>query len=37
LGYPDRYVEQGEQHELRARYGLDAAGIENSVRSLLNR
>ena len=33
LGYPDHYVEQGEQHELRARYGLDAAGIAASIRT----
>ncbi len=32
LGYPDHYIEQGEQHELRARYGLDTEGIINSVR-----
>jgi len=32
LGYPDRYVEQGEQAELKAAYGLDAAGIAGSIR-----
>lgn len=31
LGYPDAPIPQGEQHELRAMLGLDAAGIENSV------
>ncbi|WP_306535126.1 1-deoxy-D-xylulose-5-phosphate synthase [Geobacter sp.] len=35
LGYPDRYVEQGEQHELRALHGLDAPGIAGRVRSFL--
>uniref|UniRef100_A0A831XEI6 1-deoxy-D-xylulose-5-phosphate synthase n=1 Tax=Geobacter metallireducens TaxID=28232 RepID=A0A831XEI6_GEOME len=37
LGYPDRYVEQGEQHELRARYGLDAPGIAERVRAFMGR
>jgi 1-deoxy-D-xylulose-5-phosphate synthase len=32
LGYPDRFIEQGEQAELKAAYGLDAAGIAKSVR-----
>ncbi|CAH2031611.1 1-deoxy-D-xylulose-5-phosphate synthase [Trichlorobacter ammonificans] len=27
LGYPDAYIVQGEQHELRAMHGLDPAGI----------
>ncbi len=31
IGYPDIYIEQGEQHELRAIHGLDAAGIKRSV------
>jgi 1-deoxy-D-xylulose-5-phosphate synthase len=35
IGYPDRYVEQGEQSELRAMYGLDAEGITRSVRDFL--
>ncbi|TWJ19653.1 1-deoxy-D-xylulose-5-phosphate synthase [Geobacter argillaceus] len=35
LGYPDRFVEQGEQPQLHARYGLDAAGIASSVRAHL--
>jgi len=35
LGYPDEYIEQGEQHELRAMCGLDRDGIANSVRAFL--
>jgi len=35
LGYPDRYIEQGEQSELRAMCGLDAEGITRSVREFL--
>ncbi|MRR07040.1 MAG: 1-deoxy-D-xylulose-5-phosphate synthase [Deltaproteobacteria bacterium] len=35
LGFPDRYIEQGEQAELRALYSLDAAGIANAVRKVL--
>jgi len=35
LGFPDRYIEQGEQRELRAMYGLDAEGIAASIRELL--
>jgi len=35
LGYPDRYIEQGEQPELRAMYGLDTQGITRSVREFL--
>jgi 1-deoxy-D-xylulose-5-phosphate synthase len=31
LGYPDKYIEQGEQKELRAMYGLDAKGIADAV------
>jgi len=37
LGYPDRYVEQGEQHELSARYGLDVPGIAGRVRAFMGR
>jgi 1-deoxy-D-xylulose-5-phosphate synthase len=37
LGYPDAYIPQGEQHELRALLGLDSAGITNSVRTYLTR
>lgn len=36
IGYPDRYVEQGEQKELRAMYGLDATGIAARIRAALN-
>lgn len=35
LGFPDAFVEQGEQWELRARYGLDAAGIAARIRETL--
>ncbi|MDA8428014.1 MAG: 1-deoxy-D-xylulose-5-phosphate synthase [Geobacteraceae bacterium] len=31
LGYPDSYIPQGEQHELRAILGLDPAGIAASA------
>ena len=37
LGYPDSYIEQGEQPELRAMYGLDAAGIAVTVRTALEK
>ena len=37
LGYPDSYIPQGEQHELRAMLGLDPAGIGASVRGFLSR
>ena len=32
IGYPDQYIEQGEQHELRAMHGLDKEGIVKSAR-----
>jgi 1-deoxy-D-xylulose-5-phosphate synthase len=35
LGYPDSYIPQGEQHELRTLLGLDAAGITASVRTFV--
>lgn len=35
LGYPDSYIPQGEQHELRTMMGLDAAGIATSIRNFL--
>ena len=35
LGLPDRFVEQGSQAELLARYGLDAGGITDAMRSFL--
>ena len=37
LGYPDSYIPQGEQHELRAILGLDPAGIAASVHGFLSR
>ena len=33
LGFPDRYIEQGSQQQLFARYGLDAAGIYQQIRN----
>jgi 1-deoxy-D-xylulose-5-phosphate synthase len=35
LGYPDAYIPQGEQHELRAMLHLDSSGIAASLRSFL--
>jgi 1-deoxy-D-xylulose-5-phosphate synthase len=35
LGFPDKFIEQGEQRDLRAMYGLDAAGIAAAIRKLL--
>lgn len=32
IGVPDEFVEHGGQEELRARYGLDAKGIEKAIR-----
>lgn len=32
LGFPDQYIEQGTQAQLFARYGLDAAGIYQSIK-----
>lgn len=37
LGYPDRYIPQGEQNELRALLGLDPAGIAASVHAFISR
>jgi len=37
LGYPDSYIPQGEQHELRAMLGLDPAGISAAVHGFLSR
>jgi 1-deoxy-D-xylulose-5-phosphate synthase len=37
IGLPDKFVEQGSQAELRARYGLDAAGIAKTVREALKK
>lgn len=35
LGYPDAYIPQGDQRELRAMLGLDSAGITASIRGFL--
>jgi len=35
LGFPDHYIEQGEQSELRSMYGLDADGITRRIREFL--
>ncbi len=35
LAFPDKYIEQGTQEQLFARYGLDAAGIYQSIRQRL--
>ncbi|NTV50668.1 MAG: 1-deoxy-D-xylulose-5-phosphate synthase [Geobacteraceae bacterium] len=35
LGYPDAYIPQGEQHELRTMMGLDCSGITDSIRNFL--
>lgn len=37
LGYPDAYIPQGEQHELRAMLGLDSSGITRSIRTYLTK
>ncbi|MDD2581950.1 MAG: 1-deoxy-D-xylulose-5-phosphate synthase [Desulfuromonadaceae bacterium] len=37
LGYPDAYIPQGDQRELRAMLGLDSAGITASIRTFLTR
>ena len=37
IGLPDKFVEQGSQEELRARYGLDAKSIVATVREVINR
>ena len=35
FGYPDRFIEQGEQPELRRMYGLDSEGIAAGIRKHL--
>ena len=35
LGFPDKYIEQGTQGQLFTRYGLDAAGIYESIKKRL--
>jgi 1-deoxy-D-xylulose-5-phosphate synthase len=37
LGYPDRYIEQGEQPELKRMYGLDVDGIASGIRRALGK
>jgi 1-deoxy-D-xylulose-5-phosphate synthase len=32
LGYPDLFIEHGDPGKLNAQMGLDAAGIERSIR-----
>ena len=36
LGYPDSFIEQGEQAQLYERYGLTPSGIAASIKSYLN-
>jgi len=36
MGVPDEFVEHGTQEELRARFGLNAEGIERTVRLLVD-
>jgi 1-deoxy-D-xylulose-5-phosphate synthase len=36
LGYPDSFIEQGEQEQLYERYGLTPAGIAASIQSYLS-
>jgi len=33
LGYPDRFIDHGEQKQLNKEVGLDADGIEQSIRN----
>ncbi len=35
IGLPDKFIEQGSQQELRARYGLDAAAIVKTVKQAM--
>ena len=35
LGLPDRFIEQGSQAEILQLLGLDAAGIEASIRQFI--
>ena len=37
FGYPDQFIEQGEQAELRKMYGLDSEGIAAGIRKALAR
>ncbi|AGB40536.1 1-deoxy-D-xylulose-5-phosphate synthase [Halobacteroides halobius DSM 5150] len=35
IGLPDKFIEHGTQQELKAKYGLDVAGIKSKVKSQL--
>ncbi len=35
LGFPDQFVEQGEQRELQAMYGLDPEGMADKIRRMV--
>lgn len=37
LGFPDQYIEQGEQAELRAMFCLDAGGLVKKIREFMER
>ena len=37
FGYPDSFIEQGEQPELRKRYGLDSEGIAAGIRKAMEK
>ena len=37
FGYPDQFIEQGEQPELRRMYGLDAEGITAGIRKAMGK
>lgn len=37
IGLPDCFIEQGSQNYLRKKYGLDAEGIERTIKSLLGK
>ncbi|MFO7819896.1 MAG: 1-deoxy-D-xylulose-5-phosphate synthase [Halanaerobacter sp.] len=36
IGLPDKFIEHGSQAQLRARYGLDRAGIKKRVRAVIS-
>jgi 1-deoxy-D-xylulose-5-phosphate synthase len=36
IGIPDKFIEHGSQHILRAKYGLDAQGIARQVINMLS-
>ena len=37
FGYPDRFIDQGEQPDLRRMYGLDSEGIAAGIRKALEK